>query len=271
MAGGDRLRVDRQLDGAADAVARINAAVQGPVIDILVAQIPEFAALPRHVLFERIMTDPALGAGCFKLFRAKPELFHDLLVGTNGAPVADDNVMLECGRTLAGVIMMIVRNMARRYFRLKLNPPPEAPPPRSALDRLLDRAEFRLRQWTRRFRRATSKPRPRAAANAPGDSLYRALRDFLLHDWQVSLLPRYSTLPLALASEIGPQLLGCREVAEIDALVSRYQAPAPGPAAAPSVIPPIFDSDHREAEAAAEPATTLHRGGTRTTQWKGKK
>ena len=238
---------------ASDTIAQVNAALKGPVIDILAAQIPEFSRLPRDILFERIMTDPQLGAGCFKLFRARPELFAPVLSDPHGNPVSRDSETLSCGRTLSAVITIIVRNMARRYFRLRLNP--ATSPIRTSgsalthfLDRLEDRAERLIHRFWRAKRQHRRGPPP---PPSPGEALYRALRDFLLHDWQVRLLPRYSTLPLAVAASVGPQLLGCREPEDIDALLTNYKVDRPSPVAA---IPIASDPPSPVTPSQLEPA-----------------
>jgi len=216
--------------------------MQGQVIDILAGQIPEFARMPRQAMFDKIMSDPQLGAGCFKIFRTKPELFAALLVGPSGEPVTEDSGMLSCGRTLSMVIAMVVRNMARRYFRSRLNPAPAASASSpSAVTRFLDRIEYRIERLIRRYWRAPP-PRP-AAPLSPGEALYRALREFLLHDWQVRLFPRYATMPLAVASSVGPQLLGCREPEDIDALLANYRVPASERPAPPPIVPGESDAE----------------------------
>jgi len=270
LARGDRNRGDGESGNAQDAVSQINAAIKGPVVDILAGHIPEFAHIPRDTLFSRIMSDPQLGAGCFKLFRTKPELFASVLTGPGGEPVSEDGALLSCGRTLSNVITMIVRNMARRYFRSKLNAVPAAPPSEpSAITRFLDRLEHRIEQMLRRYWR---QPPPRSPAPpTPGEALYRALRDFLLHDWQVRLFPRYATLPLAIASAVGPQLLGCREPEEIDALVANYRSPAErpnAPAVAASFEPEIDTVESLKRGVMTPNALFGHRGGDGGNAWR---
>jgi hypothetical protein len=270
LARGDRGRGDGETGSAQDAVSQINAVIKGQVVDILAGHIPEFARMPRDTLFNKIMSDPQLGAGCFKLFRTKPELFASVLTGPGGEPVSEDSAMLSCGRTLANVVTMSVRNMARRYFRGKLNPAPEAPASEpSAITRFLDRLEHRIERLVGRYWR---QPPPRSPAPpTPGEALYRALRDFLLHDWQVRLFPRYATLPLAVASAVGPQLLGCREPEEIDALVANYRSPAErssAPTGAATFEPEIDTVESLKRGGMAPNALYGNRGGDGGNSWR---
>ena len=129
--------VDAMTD-TATAVARINNALQGPVVEILGQFLPELKALPHEQAYDRTLDDIGLLTRCFQLFRQERQHFRTVLVDERRRPVSDDNALLSCGRTLAEVIAMVVRTAAKRYFRRAVAPAkPEVPvqqvqtPPRS--------------------------------------------------------------------------------------------------------------------------------------------
>jgi hypothetical protein len=193
-------------------IGQINATLQGPVTEILMVNIPAFANRTRDQVYELVMNSPEIGDACFKLFRSKPELFAEVLKGPDGTPVANDGGLLSCGRTVAQVIALIVKNMTRRYFRNKLDggsPAAKRTPP-SWTERLLELAGLP----------ATRRPQPRSTTQSAGDRLYRAIRDYLVYEWQVRLIPKYSTLTVSFVTANGPQLLTLREPEEIDALMT---------------------------------------------------
>jgi hypothetical protein len=174
--------------------------------------IPAFARMTSGQVYELVMNSPEIGDACFKLFRSKPELFMDVLKGPDGTPVANDGGLLSCGRTVAQVITLIVKNMTRRYFRDKLDggsPPAKKPPP-SGMERLLKLAGLAV----------SPRPQPHIATQSAGDRLYRSIRDYLVYEWQVRLIPKYSTLTVSFVTANGPQLLALREPEEIDALMT---------------------------------------------------
>jgi hypothetical protein len=201
---------------ASDEMALINRALQGPVVDILIKQIPELGHFGRDSVFDMVMADPLLGDGCFRLFRRRPDLFSAVLGAPNGALVQDDSAVLPCGRTLANVVTLIVRNMARRYFRVRLDGVVEKPRVRSKpKESLVD-------EWLRTMQELWRQPQP-MKASAPvrrrSDQLYEVIRDYLLFDWQVKLFPHYANLPPATVGSVGAQLLHCREPEAIYDLV----------------------------------------------------
>ena len=60
------------------------------------------------------------------------------------------------------------------------------------------------------------------------EELFRALREFLIYEWQVPLIPYYAPLPVRVAKAAGPLLLLLREPAQIEALGQmRLNAPKP--------------------------------------------
>ncbi|HXP96321.1 MAG TPA: hypothetical protein VN809_06390, partial [Telmatospirillum sp.] len=102
------------------AIDRINAALRGPATEIFRQVIPDLRARTRRDAYEHIMNNPGLAAACFQEFRAKPELFQSLMVGPDSSPVTRDDQTLSCGKTLAQVITLVVRAVAKRYFRARL-------------------------------------------------------------------------------------------------------------------------------------------------------
>lgn len=212
---------------------QINETLRGPVIDLLTQQVPAFALMSPARIYEAIMDSPELADGCFKIFRKKQELFADLLVGTDGQPVTRDTQMLRCGRSLAEVVTLIVRAVAKRYFRAHVGS--------RALRRVRRRRRrlpFIQRVWI--FLGLREPPRPRRRPRiSPADELYAAIRDFLIYEWQVPLIPHYAPLSAAVVTRVGPMLLTLRRPEEIKALMAMPEEPlpavlAPRPGAGPS-------------------------------------
>ncbi|MDR3439484.1 hypothetical protein [Telmatospirillum sp.] len=200
-----------------EAIGRINGTLRGPVTEILQDLVPELRASTRRGAYERIMNDPHLAARCFREFRAQPERFRYVLTGADDTPVTSDEQKLSCGRSLAQVIALVVRAVAKRHFRARLgfvrknavqkakrpglfqvifgafNPPAPVPPPRKEYSR--------------------------------ADALYQAMRSFLLFEWQVTLIPHYAHLPVALVRELGPRLLEYTNAEQIQTLARDGKAP----------------------------------------------
>ncbi len=197
-------------DAAAAAVERVNDTLRGPVIDIFLEHVPGLRGLGREQAFELIMGNPKLVEECFKLFRRKPDLFEQVLVGPDGESVSDANQQLQCGRTLNEVVALIVRAVARRHFLERFRPvraaKPEPPPP-SLWQRML-----------RLLRKPPPPPRPRRQATR-GDRLYQAMREFLLYEWQLPLIPHYTPLPVATVRTLGPRILEYRDTRQLKSLL----------------------------------------------------
>lgn len=192
------------MTDTATAVFRINGTLQGPVVDILGQFLPELKALPREQAYDRTLDDLNLLSRCFQIFRKERPRFRYVLVDERRRPVSEDNVPLSCGRTLAEVIAMVVRTAAKRYFRRKLSP--------SAMARTegIDAAETRAQP---------------AAQRSPADELYDAIKAYLLHEWQVPLVPAYSEMDPALVRRVGAKILDCREVGALERLIADPDAP----------------------------------------------
>ena len=102
-------------------VRKINATLQGPVIDALAELVPDIRRLPRRNALEAVLDDVDLLHRCFLSFRTNPERFRHLLVDKHKVSVADAEALLECGRSLDQVIAMVVRTAAKRHFRRRLD------------------------------------------------------------------------------------------------------------------------------------------------------
>jgi hypothetical protein len=194
------VKVDAMTD-TATAVFRINGTLQGPVVDILGQFLPELKALPREQAYDRTLDDLDLLSRCFQIFRKERPRFRYVLVDERRRPVSEDNVPLSCGRTLAEVIAMVVRTAAKRYFRRKLSP--------SAIRAEAEAEEARIQ----------------AAARSPADELYDAIKAYLLHEWQVPLVPAYSEMDPALVRKVGAKILDCREADTLARLIADPDAP----------------------------------------------
>jgi hypothetical protein len=200
------VRVDAMTD-TATAVFRINGTLQGPVVDILGQFLPELKALPREQAYDRTLDDLDLLSRCFQIFRKERPRFRYVLVDERRRPVNEDNVPLSCGRTLAEVIAMVVRTAAKRYFRRKLSP-----------------AAFR-QEVDAQAEALAEEARIRSAARSPADELYDAIKAYLLHEWQVPLVPAYSEMDPALVRRVGAKLLDCREADTLARLIADPDAP----------------------------------------------
>jgi hypothetical protein len=203
------------------------------VIDAIKRCVPELRGISRDELFERIMNTPELAALCFKVFRTSPAQFAPVLTGPDGAVIVNDNETLHCGRTLAEVIAMIVRAVARRYLRAKLDGKADRQFARVARHGLMRRAaEFLGIE-------ALSPVRPsgRARGQSAGDRVYRALYDYLQFEWQVPLIPEYANIPVDVIADIGPYLYGARDAATVRALMVTKTRPVAKPPPPPPSRP----------------------------------
>ncbi|MEO0034575.1 MAG: hypothetical protein RLZZ501_598 [Pseudomonadota bacterium] len=205
------------MSESATAVFRINLALRGPVVDILGQFLPELNALPREDAYDRVMDDLGLLGRCFAVFRRERARFRAVLIDERHRPVSDDFVPLSCGRSLAEVIAMVVRTAAKRYFRRSLAP---APAP--------------------------------VSTRAPADELYDAIKAYLLHDWQVPLVPHYARLTPATVRRLGRRLLDAREP---DALTRLVTGPDPAQARPAGPLPTAL-SGGRPAPAPARRSST---------------
>lgn len=214
------------MTDTATAVFRINGTLQGPVVDILGQFLPELKALPREQAYERTLDDLDLLTRCFQIFRKERPRFRYVLVDERRRPVNEDNVPLSCGRTLAEVIAMVVRTSAKRYFRRKLSP-----------------------AVVRTESDAVAETVPSTAKRSAADELYDAIKAYLLHEWQVPLVPAYSEMDPTLVRRVGAKILDCREAEALARLIADPDSPvqsghqeAPQVAQSPSAFAAPFVS-----------------------------
>ncbi|HLN23475.1 MAG TPA: hypothetical protein VK558_05770 [Patescibacteria group bacterium] len=142
------------------------------------------------------------------MFRKRPELFEKIVIGPKAKPITGDTDQLICGRTLEEVVALVVRAIAKRHFRARLAP----------LRPILARKEPERASLFKRILgivwAAPPPPRTKRKANR-ADSLYQAMRDVLLYEWQVPLIPHYAPLPVPLVRSLGKRILEYREVAQL--------------------------------------------------------
>ncbi len=196
----------QRISLSASAIGRVNDILRGPVIDIFLEHVPAFRRLTREQAFDIIMNNPVLTDECLKLFRKKPQLFDNILVDARGRPVGGEDQTLACGRSLADVVALIVRAVAKRHFHARLAPTR----PIAATPSL----------WRRLIARLRRSPVPRLRRKATrADSLYRALREFLLYEWQLPLIPHYVPLPVSVVRRLGPRILEYRQPQQLKTLL----------------------------------------------------
>lgn len=189
-----------------DGIEGVRQALKTDVIGIIQSEVAALTPLSRDDAYDRVMNNPELLDGCFRLFRAKPDLFSGTVVDREGKPATQDNALLVCGRTLAEAITLIVRAAAKRYFRSHSGHIPSG-------DGL-------------------------AGAKA-ADHLYNSIKDVLLYEWQSRLIPNYLRMPVALFKQMGARLFDFREPSELTSL-------AEGAEPANSRRPPLLlDNAHR--------------------------
>jgi hypothetical protein len=178
----------QDTDSAA-AIHRINDTLRGPVIDMLARFLPELRNLPKAEAYDRTLDDLGLLSRCFEAFRRERRHFRFLVVDAQRRTVTDDVGVLSCGRTVQEVVAMVVRTAAKRYFRRALEPMP-------------------------------GRRRPASAKPSPADELYDAIKDHLMHEWQVPLVPVYADMSPALVRALGARLITVRTAAELRVLMT---------------------------------------------------
>jgi hypothetical protein len=193
--------------GPADAVRSINETLKGPVAAIFRGLIPAFGSIGGDEFYDTVLDSSELLHGCILIFRRHADAFRTVLVDDRGRPVNDDFVRLRCGRSVHDIIAMVVRTHAKRHFRATLGGDPNDPASRSG-------------------------------------RLYQAMSEYLIHDWQVPLVPHYAPMPVHKVLEMGPRLLDIREAELLDAITAAA-GPPPAPrlpaADSPPPLPPRFE------------------------------
>jgi len=203
-------------------VDQINTALRGSVIDILRLFIPSLAPYTNEEAFNVILNSPEMTQRSFRTFRDHPDAFAGLLRGPENQPVTTETEPLSCGRSLAQVVALVVQAVAKRYFRSKL----------SLRRRTLATAAEPglIEKVARLFSAAAPPPTPVRKEQSPADKLFLAMRDHLLFEWQLRLIPHYVGLPLPLVQALGARLLQFKEIEDIQWMVRTGQ-----PLSAPTV------------------------------------
>ncbi|MGE5476191.1 MAG: hypothetical protein ACM3Q1_06020 [Bacteroidales bacterium] len=212
-------------------IRKINATLRGPVMEALGELVPEVRRLPRRNGLEALLDDVDLLHRCFLAFRTHPDHFRHLLIDRHKVAVEDAEALLECGRSLDQVVAMVVRTAAKRHFRRRLDGSAKAlrargfhRPPRQTL---LDRLQALL----------LPSSRPQAVYERPktkAEALYEAFQDYLLHDWQVPMIPEYCQLTPGTVRRLGARILDYRIAEDIRRLrADPDNPPPPTPLVAP--------------------------------------
>jgi hypothetical protein len=166
------------------AVRQITDALKGPVAAVFRDLVPAFGDMDGGEFYEAVLASSDLLHGLLLIFRKRRDAFAHLLVDAQGRPVHDDFVRLKCGRSVHDVVAMIVRTHAKKHFRATLGGDPNDP-------------------------------------KSKAGRLYQAMNEYLIHEWQVPLVPHYAKLPAAKVRELGPMLMDLRTAAEVDAVAAQ--------------------------------------------------
>lgn len=205
-----------------DAAKQVKAALRGPVMRTLAEGIPEVRNMPGVVAYDKIMGDITLLEQCFGYFRASRDKFHAILVDDQQRQVNDDSAKLSCGRTLNEVVAMIVRSATFRYFNRRLGD-----------RRPLQAAPVKKQGFVSRVLAALtgSTPSPIRQTRSKADLLYEAIREYLLYEWQVPLVPAYSQLSPRDVTRLGPRIVELRSEDDLMIAVGhrRPELPTPKP------------------------------------------
>lgn len=202
-------------------VDRIHRTLTGDVADIYIRHVPAFKGLDRERVYDMVMSNHALALECYKLFEARPDLFTHLMVDRVGAPVDGPGKKLFCGRTVDEVTAMLVRAVAKRHFLRRFGvqtPVPKTPAPEP-------KPEPGASRFFILFRRPPAEPDPKPdlpkirRKATRGDSLYRAMRQYLRYGWQLKLIPHYTPLPVSTVRQLGGKILDYRSVGELKRLL----------------------------------------------------
>ena len=195
-----------------DPLAQIETALKTDVIDVLRGWFDRLAGMDRATAYEAVMNEPEILHDAFSLLKKQPELFTTAIVDEKGRAVeAHDDQRLRCGETLGHIKTLVLRAAARRHFRRKLGGPRTilVKPPRQANPVLRALESVGL---------VHPAPPRRRRVSGKGDSLYQAMRDYLVFDWQARLIPHYVQFSPDVIADLGSSILDIREPAELRAL-----------------------------------------------------
>jgi hypothetical protein len=204
---------------AGASVDTIRTLLHNEIADILHAHLPSLALVPKDKVYDHVLDDPIVCEQAFRLLRTRPELFQDVVITPEKMFPDSDGDVLWCGRTLAEAIALVVRACARRYFKRRLRTirPKSVTPQPTGLWRGIGMALGLVG------------PAPhvrKKGVPSPGDRLFQAMRDLLLYDWQVPLIPAYAALSPQLVTALGPKLLDYRDPLRLQLLADQSTATA---------------------------------------------
>lgn len=166
------------------AVRMITDTLKGPVAAVFRELIPAFGDMDGEEFYDAVLSSSDMLHGLMLIFEKRRDAFARLLVDAQGRPVNDDFVRLRCGRSVHDIVSMIVRTHAKKHFRATLGGDPNNP------------------------------------ASKAG-RLYQAMNEYLIHEWQVSLVPHYAELPVDKVREMGPMLLELKTPEAVRALAAQ--------------------------------------------------
>jgi len=215
-------------------VETVRTVLRRDIADILHDHLPALALVPRDKVYDTVMDDPNVLHQGLRLLRTRPELFKDVVITPEKAFPSSDGDALWCGRTMAEIIALVVRACARRYFKKRLSGPKPKPLP-------MPKVGF-FKSIAIGLGLASPPKRPqRKRWPTPADKLFEALRDLLLYDWQVPLIPAYAALSPQLVTRLGPKLLDYRDPLKLQCLSD----PAVETAMVEGKTPLLFDTAKR--------------------------
>lgn len=181
------------------------------IADILRDNLPALSMVPREKVYDRIMDDPNLLHQGFQLFRSQPELFKNVVITPERLFPSADGDTLWCGRTLSDIIALVVRACARRYFKKRLSGPKPKPLPMPEI------GFFQGIAITLGMSEPPKRPK-RKHWPSPAEKLFESMREVLLYEWQVPLIPAYAALSPQLVTKLGPKLLDFRDPLKLQVL-----------------------------------------------------
>lgn len=192
-------------------VETVRTVLRRDIADILRENLPTLSLVPREKVYDRVMDDPNLLHQGFQLFRSQPDLFRNVVITPERLFPSSDGDALWCGRTLSEIIALVVRACARRYFKQRLSGPKPKPLPMPKVTFFQGIAiSLGLAEPPKRPKR---KHWP-----SPAEKLFEAMREFLLYEWQVPLIPAYAALSPQLVTKLGPKLLDFRDPLKLQVL-----------------------------------------------------
>lgn len=158
------------------------------------------------ITHKHIVRDPAALYTFIQVFRNNREAVGDLLVDADGAPVGDDESLLECGVSLLQIQQLLVRTCAKNYYERETAQPDVV----------------YKKRVTRRF--LFMKKTETVATKAPPSADTRKLKlllRYLAYDWQLPLLPVYAQhLTYQHIAQLDEDILALRDAEAVTALGS---------------------------------------------------